>query len=106
MDKLALAKSMVGQARELVASERIVTVKLGNVVVQAQAVQKEEGVELTFMADTPLGPLGGKIIAPQHTFENMMQAAQFSNVLPRAADAIHEHGGVVEVSEPRYLLTR
>jgi hypothetical protein len=106
MDKLALARDMVGQARELVATGRVVTVKLGEVLVQAQAVQMDEGVELTFMADTPLGPMGGKLYAPQQTFENMMQAASISNVLPRAREVIDEYGGEVAITEPRFLLTR
>ncbi len=103
MSNLALAKTMVAQARELVASERIVTVKLGGVTVQAQAVQKEEGVELTFMAETPLGPVGGKLYAPQPTFENMLVAASMSDVLPRARQMVES---VEYSSEPRKLLTR
>lgn len=106
MDKLALARDMVGQARELVASGRIVTLKFGDVIVQAQAVQKEDGVELTFMTDTPIGPFGGKLYAPQQTYENMLQAASICDVLPRAREAVYEHGGEVAITEPRFLLTR
>ena len=100
---LVLARDMVAQARSLVATSQIVTVKIGNVSVQAQAVQKENGVELTFMADTPIGPLGGKLFAPQQTFENMMLAASMSDVLPRIG---REHVDEVIITEPRRLLSR
>lgn len=99
---LVVARGMVAQARELVATSRVVTVKIAGVIVQAQAVQKEEGVELTFMAETPIGPLGGKIYAPQQTFENMMLAASMSDVLPR----ISQHVDDFVISEPRRLLER
>lgn len=101
-DKLALARSIADQARALVASSQIVTVKIAGSIVQAQAVQKEDGVELTFMADTPIGPFGGKIYAPQATYENMLLAARMSDILPRLAERVES----VEVEEPRFLLTR
>lgn len=105
-DKLALARHIADQARELVAASRIVTVKIGDSIVQAQAVQKETGVQLTFMADTPIGPIGGTIFAPQPTFENMLLAARMSDVLPRIAQRVDSVEVTEADDEPRFLLTR
>jgi hypothetical protein len=105
---LVVARRMVEQARELVASERLVTIRLGDVLVQAQATQKTDeegnalGVELKLMADTPLGPIGGTLYAPQETFENMLEAAAISDVLPRTKALVDR----VREQPPRFLLNR